>query len=430
MPNLLLDLDAEGVRHVRPFEAADELAMAQTFSTSQRRTEVKLQMKELERQVLELRSKTEEIFQNPAHPWRLTRYDLLSAALQSPITNATANIPESEAIKWINLAANKTFESTVENNGVPAHATENDQHLLEWLLLRSRALRHHVASGTDKHLTFDDFSAELNSTKSLAEVRRLTNSYLSSIGSQQPKSTFALELRESVVAALEEDPTCIPEALIFISNVTARLNFNKDEADILVPFAFRISTALGELEAAAQWLRHLNASGVSQTMTASVEDLFCAIQNLRGRIHTSEIILKQRIFELLTGYNGPGVQQPSVALTLRSMLEKKSSPEALAAYEVYVQSLGHLGATRLLQTEAQFAHKALTDTPSLQLIFQNAEQNLGSHASGSSPKQPSSPTADWGQRAKLDYESLQVTKPPEDLALFKLSFKDYMASKA
>lgn len=427
MPNLLLDLDAEGSRHVRPFEAADELAMAQTFSISQRRAEVKLKMKDLERQVLELRSKTEEILKNPAHPWRLTRYDLLSAALQCPIANAMANMPENQTIQWIDTRVNETFESIIEHNGVPAHATENDQHLLEWLLLRSRALRHHMATGTDKNLTFNDFSAALTATNDLAEIRRITTSYLSSIGSQQPKPTFALEVRDAVFATIAQDPTYTSEALVFMSNITRRLKFSKDEADVFVPFTLRLSAMLGNLDATTQWLKHLSTNGISRNMTTAIGDTFYAIQSLNRWIHGSDISEKQHIFQLITGYNGADGQQPSLALLCRTLLDSQPSPEAVAAYEIYVESLGHLGAANLLKAEAQHAAKATEGIPSLQLAFQNAEKNFSS-AAGSSKKQPNS-TSDWGQLAKADYESLQVSKAPEDLGQFKLTLKDYIEGR-
>ncbi|KAL6869427.1 hypothetical protein ACO1O0_000753 [Amphichorda felina] len=82
MPNLVLDLDAAGGRHVREFNQGDEASLADTWSQTPRRKAVRARMSWMLSNVGTSRSRTLEMKAKKTHPMHITDYDITSAALR------------------------------------------------------------------------------------------------------------------------------------------------------------------------------------------------------------------------------------------------------------------------------------------------------------------------------------------------------------
>ncbi|KMQ81684.1 hypothetical protein RF55_25554, partial [Lasius niger] len=136
LPDLVMDLDAEGTKNVRPFDQEDERRYKAECAVSPERTAVKARLRQFEEQIRESRVKCRQILSQPTNIWRITAHDILSAALrgappesreiQGHQTTEGAGLPRTQRV----------LDKIRIENGIPPHATEEDCQLLHWMMLR------------------------------------------------------------------------------------------------------------------------------------------------------------------------------------------------------------------------------------------------------------------------------------------------------
>lgn len=425
MPDLLLDLDAEGVDHVRSFRPADERAMAKMWSASPRRNEVKAQMRDLEREVIKAKQRTAAILEDPAHPWRLTPNDLFTAAVRAPIVAAS----ETQE-RHINTVE-ESFSALWKRNGIPAHAALDDERLLEWLLLRHRGLTQHIQRGRDSPFKFDTFSSSISRAISLEEVRRTASAYLRAAQSK-PDKQFAQAVRRACHRILVKKPQYADDALRFISNITAKFQAKDAQQAVLAPLALRLACQTGNLDIAREWLRITTELGSSQQPEDLIEDLFFGLQGLGRSVVDGGMARYDLALQLLTGYNGTAKPVPQSIRSLLQAITQGRQPEYLALLDVYLTLLGQLGAGNTLQSEwAELNQRDSKTAQLLQKTFYDAE-TLAKSINKSI--QASTVSKDLAEAVRLDLEGVQSTGSSQgadraagdSLAVFSLPLNEYI----
>lgn len=425
MPNLLLDLDAEGVDHVRSFRPADERAMAKMWSASPRRNEVKAQMRDLEREVIKAKQRTAAILDDPAHPWRLTPNDLFAAAVRAPI------VAVSETQEGKTNAIDESFSALWKRNGIPAHAALDDERLLEWLLLRHRGLTQHTQRGRDSPFTFDTLSSSLSRALSLEEVRRTASAYIRAAQSK-PDKQFAHQIRNACHRILVKKPQYADDALRFFSNMTARFPAKDAQQAVLAPFALRLACQTGHLDIAREWLRRTIELSSLQKSEHVIEDLFFGLQGLGRSVMDGGVARYDLALQLLTGYNGTANPAPQSIRSLLKDIVQGHQPGCLALLDVYFTLLGQLGASRTLQSEwADLSQRDGKTAQLLQKAFHDAE-TLANSVNKS--VQGNTASTDLAEAVRLDLEGVQSTGSShgagkaagDSLAVFSLPLNEYI----
>lgn len=207
MPNLLLDLDADGRDEVRSFdETVDEEAMIAKWVQDPKRKAVKDTLKKLEEQVQVSRLKAEAILNDRTNIWRITWSDILSASLHGAPKNDT------------------TLQMLRKENGIPVHTVDDNALFLKWLLLRRQNLVSHIKQFETGPLAHRKFCKAMESQTTLTGVRRLTALYLDGIRDAEQREVegeFYKKVVEACRRTAGQDTSS--EALIFLHNMKERV---------------------------------------------------------------------------------------------------------------------------------------------------------------------------------------------------------------
>ncbi|KND95152.1 hypothetical protein TOPH_00568 [Tolypocladium ophioglossoides CBS 100239] len=384
MPDLLLDLDAEGTRNVRSFEDDDERHMKGKWAVVPKRTAVRARLKQFEEQVYESRRRAHEILSQPTNIWRITSHDIVSAALrgasvESQATQASNETPGLQKEPDI-------FEKLRIENGIPPHATEEDEQLLRWMILRRKSLEQSRQKREEAAPTPLQLAEALEQQMSITGVRRLVFQCLAagtSIASFKSPSGFKpglpLTIREACERVLRQYPgdrTSILETLIFIGNLSERLSrLNTSAGAALCGLGLKLSSGTGLLETTSEWLyRGYDTNSWSNDVKAS-KDVLSTLSSLRSTLSNEQeprlhqVHSRQLLFQLLTGIDENDAISPDSFRALATLHLNDDShipaQQAFEIYESYILLLGQLGATRMLWKEwrlsAPQARKRLND---------------------------------------------------------------------
>ncbi|KAH8126642.1 hypothetical protein FP744_10004541 [Trichoderma asperellum] len=374
MPDLLLDLDAEDSRFVRPVDEADDLRLERKWDVNPKRLAVQDQLKELQMQISESRSKADDILSNPTNIWRLSPHDILSAALRGTPTavddiQASVMTPEaSRGAKELALGHDSgLIETLCRENGIPSHALQDNRVLLEWMWLRYKNLKRSMENRSEEPLSPAQLSDALKDQTSIVGIRRLVFHSLKSV--EVAKTYFprqkgtdngpnvSHEIRNACLRVLGQHPemgAAHLEILGFVGNLTARLSGNIRPP--LTGLALRLSAEAGVVGAISEWLRRGFADNTWERYRASSTDVAETLKTLIQQLSSGLYAVhdRQLLFQLLTGIEHDSLSDESFrSLPLYYLGEqsKVSTDEAYDVYASYIMLLGHLGAVRTLWKE-------------------------------------------------------------------------------
>ncbi|KAL6910625.1 hypothetical protein GGI43DRAFT_17672 [Trichoderma evansii] len=374
MPDLLLDLDAEDSRFVRPVDEADDLRLERKWDVNPKRLAVQDQLKELQTQISESRRKADDILSNPTNIWRLSPQDILSAALRGTPTvvdeiHPPMMTPEaSRDSKELALGNDsRLLETLCRENGIPSHALRDDRVLLEWMWLRYKNLKRSMENRSEEPLSPAQLSDALKDQTSILGIRRLVFHSLRSVevaktyfpkqkgGNNGPNVPH--EIRNACLRAIAEQPEKAAahlETLSFLGNLAARLSGHIGPT--LTGLALRLSAEAGVVGAISEWLRRGFADNTWEINRASstdvAETLKTFIQQLSRGLYA--VHDRQLLFQLFTGIEHDSLSNDSfrsLPLYYLSEQSKVSTDEAYDMYASYIMLLGHLGAVRTLWKE-------------------------------------------------------------------------------
>lgn len=374
MPDLLLDLDAEDSRLVRPVDEADDLRLERKWDVNAKRLAVQDQLKELQAQISESRRKADDVLSNPANIWRLSPHDILSAALRgTPVvvddvrSPTTTPRPSSASKELTSGHDSRLIETLCRENGIPLHALQDDQVLMEWMWLRYKNLQRSMENRSEEPLSPAQLSDALKSQTSILGIRRLVFHCLKSTEVAKtyflrPKGTnngpnVSLEIRNACLRVLAQQPekgAAHLEILGFIGNLAARLYGHNGPA--LTGLALRLSAEAGVVGAISEWLRRGFADHTWERHRASSADVAETLKTLIRQLSSGLYAVEDRqlLFQLLTGIEHDSLSDDSfrsLPLFYLGEQSKVSTDEAYGMYESYIMLLGHLGAVRSLWKE-------------------------------------------------------------------------------
>lgn len=381
MPDLLLDLDADGAPNVRSFNAeVDEPAMAARWSDSPRRAQVRAQLRQLQDQVVELRQKAHDVSSEPTNVWRITAHDVMSAALyggsatpRKPAKRFFLQEPSEEVDGSGGTAPSppqlrQMADKVRAKNGIPPHAVHQDQLLLHWMLLRRHCSEN---SPGQKAPSASQFAQAIESQTSLMGIRRLVSQSLaagmstasffhSNTLSDQSLPRCIRTACERILSGSSSSRSLRLEVLTFLGNLSERLySLGTCLGPDLCGLALKLAAEAGSVVAASAWLQRCHDHGVEQISMCDIQSTLRFLRSLQSDEHLmskSQITeQRQRLLRLLTGIDDSG---QSVPASLRSFVvlweqqkKKKPGSEAQELFAGYMELLGHLGAARTIWAE-------------------------------------------------------------------------------
>ncbi|QPH01418.1 hypothetical protein C2857_005618 [Epichloe festucae Fl1] len=387
MPNLLLDLDAEGTRHVRSVDDGDEALMKTKWAEVPRREAVKVRLRLFEEQVNESRRKAHAILSQPTNIWRITPHDVVSAALhggsavqrkQARDSFLPGQVPDADGADVLRSGRSDVIEKIRAENGIPPHAANEDQLLLHWMLLRYKSLQQNSSSSRSKKAapSPSELTQALQAQSSLTGIRRLVFRCLAagtSVSSFQNETNLDASLPHHIRDACARlwsgsptDPVLCIETLTFLGNLSEQLSsLGAHLGPLLSGTALKLAAHIGSLEATSAWLyrcNHTHGSLSNQRGVLLVEDVLSTLDSLQSILRNSDGSSKmhdarqrQLLFQILTGIEEDNKLTPdSIRLFATTCLIRDSSHAAEVQRKLYVgylTTLGQLGAARTIWKE-------------------------------------------------------------------------------
>lgn len=427
MPDLLLDLDAEGTRNVRAFGDEDEQHMKGQWAVVPRRTAVKARLRQFEEQVYESRRKAHEILSRPTNIWRITSHDILSAALCGAPVESLATRPSNETPGL--QTGSQILEQIRVENGIPPHAAEEDEQLLRWMILRRKSLEQSRHKREEAAPTPMQLSEALRTQISITGVRRLvfqclaTGTSITGFTTQSgSKPDLNLEIREASERVLRRDPedrTSILEALSFIGNLSERLSrLNAGVGAPLCGLGLKLSAEAGLLETTSEWLYRGHDANLWSNDTEAPKDVLSTLNSLRSTLSNAHetglhhVQNRQLLFQLLTGIDENDAISPDSFRALATLYLKDNShvpaQQALEVYESYISLLGQLGATRMLWKEWRLSAPQARKRPNdrMAAVFGEAVRQSAHVIAASDGEARSDVSLD--ECATLDYHAIEM----------------------
>ncbi|TFB05338.1 hypothetical protein CCMA1212_002786 [Trichoderma ghanense] len=448
MPDLLLDLDAEESPFVRQADEADERRLERKWDVNPKRVYAQKQLEELREQMAESRRKADDILSNPANIWRLNSHDVLSAALRcQPTATDGADLPGtmSELSSAPGKLASRQdpgfLETLCRENGIPPHALQDDQVLLEWMMLRYKNLHRTITNRSEQPLSPSELTAALKDQTSITGIRRLVFHSLSSEGAAKTyflnrkdpsnESTITEEhvpraLRNACFQVLDQHPDKAAahlETLGFLGNLAARLSSDGIALPpALIGLALRLSASAGIIQAASEWLHRGFEIRTWEKRAASSNDVEGALkmftQHLsgqgRGGLYT--VHDRQMLLQLLTGidehHSLSSESFRSLPLFHLGEQSRVSTSQAYDMYKYYITLLGHLGALRTIWKEwhvsRSMVSRFLNPKESGQRLARLFEESLhiALRAVALQPETTCPPDMELGECIALDYHSI------------------------
>ncbi|PTB67335.1 hypothetical protein BBK36DRAFT_1116381 [Trichoderma citrinoviride] len=463
MPDLLLDLDAEESPFVRQADESDERRLERRWDVNPKRVHAQKQLEALREQIAESRRRADDVLSNPANIWRLSPHDVLSAALRCqsrtiddadfPATSSRLSATPGElAIRQ----DSGLVEVLCRENGIPPHALQDDQVLLEWMVLRYKNLQRTITNRSEQPLSPSELTAALKDQTSINGIRRLVFHSLSSEGAA--KTYFIIKrkdasedststedyvpraLRSACLHVLSQHPgnkaAAHLEILSLIGNLAARLSSDGVALpSTLTGLALRLSASAGIIQAASEWLHRGFQDRSWERRAASANDIEDALrvftQHLSGRgdgvggggggLYT--VHDRQMLLQLLTGIDEHHAISSesfrSLALFHLGEQSRVSTAQAYGMYESYMALLGHLGALRTIWKEwhvsrplvSRFLNPNDGHAQRLAQLFEASLQIALRRAVLQPEETRCPPDMELGECVALDYHSIGSQEP-------------------
>ncbi|KAG5980815.1 hypothetical protein E4U55_003594 [Claviceps digitariae] len=422
MPDLLLHLDAQGATHVRPVDDGDEAAlMTAKWEKVPQREAAGIRLKELEAQLAESRDKVHAILSQPANIWRITPHDVVSAALHggSAAQRTTADIlglfNSRQATDAKRMEARQPWggsdiiDKIRVENGIPPHAADDDQLLLQWMILRYKKYKKSPQQQPLATLmTYGAFPMSammkvLEAQSSVTGIRRLVFMYLNAgtnaVGTQ-PKVKLDARLCQGIRDACERvlpEVSFTPEIrqiLTFLGNLSEQQLASVDAhlGTVLCGLALKLAARIGSLEATSMWLRRCYQRKLGllsrEEELLLLKDVVSTLDNLRSMLNSDngfammhEAKQRQLLFQFLTGLDKNNALTPGSMMSLvRSLcLDEPISdaPKLLRqVYTGYLRTLGCLGAVRTIWKEWRHIYPPGAAPPTISLSGDQDDDGL------------------------------------------------------
>ncbi|KAJ6781385.1 hypothetical protein PWT90_04331 [Aphanocladium album] len=375
MPNLLLDLDAEGTRNVRTYEDKDEELQQAKWRVNPKREEVKVKLNDLEGKLMELRKRAKDIAASPSNIWRLSSHDLLSAALHGPPESETTLAAETPCPDT--LEGSRLINALRRENGIPSHVSASDVLLLEWMLLRRHNTDSAKTANNEGPLSSTEIVEALQSQTSITGIRRLLLHNLRSW--QALKSNFGLSnrgdpamdvagaIRRRCIEILGSEKAQNQQfmgCLALVGNLLEKMAKAELKPDHrLQALALRTTPRSGSLVALSEWTHRICSSRSWESGAEIVEDAAVCMQTCADMLATQAETAanRQLLLQIVTGLNEHEQLAPESlrSIVLSSTQRGSLSGVASQACEAYATLLGELGAVRTLLKESESTNEAL-----------------------------------------------------------------------
>lgn len=372
MPNLLLDLDAEGIHNVRVFEEKDEELLQSKWRINHKREEVKLKLNDIEGKLIESRRKARDIIANPSSIWRLTSHDILSAALHGPPTKESSAVVESSCLD--SMEGSHLIEALRLENGIPSHATTSDVLLLEWMLLRRHNTDSTKTTNNEGPISSSALVEAVKSQSSIVGIRRTLLHALRSRASLKEHfgpfsdrnsvaTDVAGQIRSSCIAILKPENTQAGQflsCLALLGSLLEKLSKAGIEPDHrLHGLAIRVASQSSSLVSLSEWIHRIHATGSWEESHEIAEDAAACLEGCSKQLssRSESVANRQLLLQLLTGLNEHEKLSPeSLRYMALTYFEKQANIPAVLSSglsEGYAALLGELGAVRTLLKESE-----------------------------------------------------------------------------
>ncbi|GAW11137.1 hypothetical protein ANO14919_004790 [Xylariales sp. No.14919] len=342
--NLLLDLDAEGVKGVRVFDPQlDGEPEPSSASKARELQPIKKRVADFEKEYDECEFIFHSISVDKFHPLHIGDFDLLTVTLlgSSKTPNTVADI----TIRDAPTSYTDTLNSVLDQNGVPRIARHNTSNTVEYMQFRRRSLAHSLSSASeDEKLLTVAFSKYT----SFSNIERLVTRAIQTPRGCQILSEISDKLYEALILVQEVEPI---QLLSLLNNMLINLDrYGLYMSNKLYELGIWTSLKCHAIITAHRYIeRRLKRGSYDDDFIDSI--LMKLLENSIAPtplyFHEFQLDVSSRlgaVFSLLTGYV-PGEDQP--AFSLRTLINR----ERPHGRRLYVQCLARLGAFRTIWHE-------------------------------------------------------------------------------
>ncbi|KAF2966844.1 hypothetical protein GQX73_g6683 [Xylaria multiplex] len=342
---LLLDLDAEGIKGVRPFNPLiDGEPEPRSAQRARELQPIKERVANFERHYDECESNFKSISADKFHPLHISDFDLLSVALLDSLkaqkTAAGASIHD-KPTSYADM-----LNSVLDKNGVPLIIRHDTSNTVTYMRYRRQSLaRGPSPAPEDEELLATAFSRHTT----FSNINRLVTRAIQTPEGCRILSDISDELHRSLITR-EVEPI---QLLSLLNNIL--INFDRyglHMSNKLYELGIQASLKCHAIVATQKYIqRRVKRGDYDDNLINSILTtlLQTSIASASLHHHKFQLDVSSRlrgVFSLLTGYV-PGEDQ--TAFSLRSLV----SPERPNGFHLYIQCLARLGAFRTIWHEWQ-----------------------------------------------------------------------------
>ena len=411
--NLLLDLDAEGSKNVRPYTGKDHDRIQLIHGEDPRTSRVAAKIRSFQSQLKESRGKTNLIFEHSSNPWRLTPHSVLSAALLGAPGQPDSQLSLSRGLDGSN--GSRSLHLLASENGISPQVAQDDTLFLEWMF---RCFHQLQTSDNLEPSTDSDLKHAIQAQDTITGIRRLASKGLyvtegvEKFG-KDSESDLPKVLRDAIENLMPSQQGRLHFALEaggLIGNIVEGL-LRKDMGvgPHICGLGLRLSAEVGAVEDTAEYLDRgfqedlwTTSRQVAEDATAALSAFIEILANNRERVfHT--VPSRQELFQLITGIEE---NDKTHLQSLRTLALDAPKPWN-HCYTAYISILGRLGAIRTIWKEWHTSARSQefgTDTRNQ--IFENAIRTALEVAE--IPPAEARDTMTLGECVTLDYHSIDA----------------------
>lgn len=356
LPDIVLDLDAEGSSQVRPFDAdkdgpLQEARWGYDPIIDEVERDASLMKQAMRRDLNRLKAAT----QAPFAGTRLSDFDIMAVALMDQSSNLDIN-NESPAQRFDTKTRRASgLQDDLDRNGIPRAIGRDAIRIIPFMLHRKQLALEALRDSAKRHPSGGSNERDLNSgiagCKNLAQLRRL----YSRIDRPESKVDFSEASIDHVHARLLEflksggEGSTSADILKFVNNVTInRLAANKELNRSMTLFGLQLASDLGLLSSILQYLQICLSMGFitsrDESITLTRSRVGSALLAALQHGETTARGTRQQIFTLLTG-RAPDSLAPMPCLFGLIGQDHQQRPDI---FKLSARLLGELGALRLL----------------------------------------------------------------------------------
>lgn len=415
LPDVVLDLDAEGSPHVRPFSVYKDAALQESkWCYDPTIDEVDKEATLIEQDMLRESGKLKAATKVPFSALRLSDVDIMAVALMDQPTNLDSDSDAPAQRHHTGTRRATKLQNDIDGNGIPRRLAKDAITTLPFMLNR-RQLALEALTGKSR-------TREKDLHRGIARCWDLTNLKRLCSRLDRPGSgvNFSVDATDHVHARLLDfvqsgkEETSPADILRFINNMTInRLSANKELNRSMTLFGLQLASDLGLLSCILQYLQiclsmgYLTSQdkGVTLTRALVAKALLAALQRGEGTTRGT----RQQIFTVLTG-RGTEDSEPVPSLLGLVPQDRDSDPEI---FKLSARLLGELGALRLLvhqwRQRAQYGQKGSDDVKEIIIqAFLRCAQVLSGAKGGKISVDFTSMTGDIEEDARLDMQTINA----------------------